>query len=243
MKTFNHHTSRLFITLTLVSPFIMAIPAHAGFFDNIVNNAKESIQKSTQESIDEAQKSVEDSVGQAVQDAVDTVEETTDETVNTVTQEVNESVNSINSTVTGTIDGAVDTAVSALNGNNNPIAAINVEGIFVGNNTAIATKTLTSAGYQKISNEPLIFQKGANTLSVSTKDNRISSITLDGFATVNDSFISNEKSRIEKALGKSCPPVQQASNWFCTLEGEANEYYLEFKVRRNKYSYVVEGTI
>ena len=57
--------------------------------------------------------------------------------------------------------------------------------------------------YQQISNEPLIFQKGANTLSISTKNNKVSSITLDGFASVNDSFVSDEKSRIEKALGKT----------------------------------------
>ena len=111
------------------------------------------------------------------------------------------------------------------------------------NNASIVTQTLTSAGYQQISTTPMIFQKGAKTLSISAKDDKITSITLDGFATENDSFIQNEKSRIEKTLGKTCPPVQQASNWLCTLEGEANEYYLEFKVRRNKYSYVVEGSI
>jgi len=109
------------------------------FFDDIVNKTKDSIKKSTQESVDEAQKYVEDSLEEAVQEAVDIVQETTDETVNNVTQEVNETINTINSTVTGTIDNTVNSTIDAISGNRNPIAAIDVEGIFVGNNTAIAT--------------------------------------------------------------------------------------------------------
>jgi vacuolar-type H+-ATPase subunit H len=243
MKACHRNTILLRVVLTLFFAFILSVPAHAGFFDKIVDGAKESIKKSTQESVDEAQKNIEESVEGAVQEAVDTVQQTTDETIDSVNQEVTDSVNNVNSTVSSTIDNTVNTTIDTFSGNRNPIAAIDVEGIFVGNNATIATKTLTSAGYQQISKEPLIFRKGANTLSVSTTNNKISSITLDGFASVNNAFVSDEKSRIEKALGKTCPPVQQASNWFCTLEGEANEYFLEFKVRRNKYSYVVEGSI
>jgi flavin-binding protein dodecin len=217
--------------------------SNAGFLDDIVKNAKESIEKSTQETIDEAKQDVSSTVDAQVQETTQHVQQTTDESVKFVTQEINKGVTDVNQAVNTGVAMTVDAAVDNLSGNKNPIATIGIEGVFIGNDAAKASTALTSAGYQQVSNNPMIFQKGANTLSVSTKDNKVNSITLDGFASIDTAFVNNEKLRIEEALGKACPPVEQASNWLCTMEGEAKEYFLEFQVRRNKFSYVVEGAI
>ena len=229
--------------LLLGSTILPVTSSYAGFFDDIVDNAKKSVQKSTEETIDEAKKDVSDTVDAQVQDTAQHIQKTTDESVKFVTHEVNGAVEGVNKGINKGIEYTVDSAVDTLTGNKNPIAAIGIEGVFIGNNATIASNTLTSAGYQQVSANPLVFQKGANTLSVSMKDNKISSITLDGFASIDAAFVNNEKLRIEEALGKACPPVEQAGNWLCTMEGESKEYFLEFQVRRNKFSYVVEGAI
>ena len=129
MKSFSHSTKLLSVVLTLVTPFAMAVPAHAGFLDDIVKNAKESIQKSTQDSIDEAQKSVEDSAGKMVNDTTETINYSTNKTVNFATDTVNNAVNNVNSTVNSTVSQSVDNAIATLQGHSNPIASLGVEGI------------------------------------------------------------------------------------------------------------------
>jgi len=232
-----------FVVMLMSCTILPFSASHAGFLDDIVKNAKDSIQKSTEETIDEAKQDVAESVDAQVQETTQHIQQTTDESVQFVTHEVNKGVTNVNQAVNQGIAMTVDAAVDTLSGNNNPIAAIGIEGISIGSDAAKASTALTTAGYQQVSSNPMIFQKGANTLSVSTKNNKINSITLDGFANIDTAFVNNEKLRIEEALGKACPPVEQASNWLCTMEGEAKEYFLEFQVRRNKFSYVVEGAI
>jgi hypothetical protein len=233
----------LFVVILMSCAILPFSASHAGFLDDIVKNAKDSIQKSTEETIDEAKQDVAESVDAQVQETTQHIQQTTDESVQFVTHEVNKGVANVNQAVNKGIAMTVDAAVDTLSGNNNPIAAIGIEGVSIGSDAMKASSALTTAGYQQVSSNPMIFQKGANTLSVSTKDNKINSITLDGFADIDAAFVNNEKLRIEEALGKACPPVEQASNWLCSVEGESKEYFLEFQVRRNKFSYVVEGAI
>jgi hypothetical protein len=202
--------------------------AQAGFLDDLIKDTKENLEEAVEnskESIKQEAQAVADSAQDAVKGKVD------------------KTVEDVNTTISEKVDTVMDSTVGALQGNRNRISKLQVEGIVVGSRASSAEDTLTKAGYVKLSAQPWLFQKSGNLLRFTAKNDMINSIALDGTATAGDSFIDQERARIETALGKACPPNQQSRTWLCNLEGDANEYYLELKVRQNKYSYLVEGEI
>lgn len=201
--------------------------AQASMFDDLVNDAKVSFKEavdSSKEDLKKEAKTVSDDVSSSVKEQVSTT------------------TNDVKDTIKETTDNAISVTVKMFNGNPNRITRLKLEGIVVGGEASSAENTLAQAGYKKVSANPWQFQKGGNMLKFSATNGMISSIELEGAAT-EVTFIDKERSRIETTLGKACPPTKTKGTWFCNLEGDNQEYYLELKVRRNKYSYLVEGEI
>lgn len=202
--------------------------AQAGFLDDLVKDTKEKVKQAVENSKESIKKEAETVV---------------DSTKEAVTSKVDQTVDDVNTTISDKVDTVMDSTVGVLQGNHNRISKLQVEGIVVGSQVSSAESTLSKAGYVKLSAQPWLFQKSGNLLRFTAKNDMISSIELNGTTAAGDSFIDQEKARIETALGKSCPPSEGGRAWLCNLEGDNKEYYLELKVRRNSYSYLVEGEI
>lgn len=197
--------------------------AQAGMFDELINKTKESFTD-------------------LIETTKDDLETGTKEISDDVTEQISTTTNDAEDSISESVSSAVNSATQALNGNKNRIMNLQLEGIVVGSKPSSAENTLTQAGYKKLSANPWQFQKAGKLLKFSTTNGMISSIELNG-AVAGETFIDKERSRIESTLGKACPPASARGTWFCNLEGDDNEYYLELKVRRNKFSYLVEGDI
>lgn len=209
----------------LLTCFVTSL--QAGLLDDLVKETKENLKEAVEnskEDIKKETKSISDDINSGIKEQINA-------TANEITDNIKEGMNS-----------AASSTLAALKGNKNRIMNLAVEGIVVGGDVGLAEHTLVKAGYKKSGDNPGQFQKDSNLLKLSSTNGMISSIELEG-AVAEDTFIDKERSRIESALGKACPPTKLKGTWFCNLEGDNEEYYFELKVRRNKYSYLIEGDL